>query len=59
MKNIPHVWRTLTDLAKCQDLYIDVKEEVTTILDTLKPLEKPNKVRVTGNSSQKQFNQIK
>lgn len=51
MKRVSLVWTTLNDLMKRNDLLDDVKEEVVFILDTLKPLPKPNPVRVTVKSS--------
>lgn len=51
MKSVPIIWQTLTELIKNENLYNDVKEEINIILDTLKPLEKPNPVRVEGTLS--------
>lgn len=51
MKRQGLVWDTLNTLMKRNDLYEDVKEEVSFILDTLKPLPKPNQLRATVKSS--------
>lgn len=48
MKKINLVWKTLSELMKRPDLYEDVKEEITFVLETLKPLPKPNSIRATG-----------
>lgn len=48
MKKNNQVWSTLNELIKRDDLYDDVKEEITFVLDTLKPLPKPNPIRVNG-----------
>ncbi|CAF0722557.1 unnamed protein product [Brachionus calyciflorus] len=53
MKNAELVWQTLNELLKKKDLYVDVREEINMILDTLKPIEKPEltAVTVSGPSS--------
>ena len=49
MKGVSLIGQTLNELIKNEDLFIDVKEEVTIILETLKPLDKPNPVRAEGD----------
>ena len=49
MKGMSFIGKTLSELIKKDDLFIDVREEITIILETLKPLEKPNPVIVEGN----------
>jgi hypothetical protein len=48
MKRINLVWDTLNELMKREDLFDDVKDEITFILDVLRPLPKPNAIRTTG-----------
>jgi hypothetical protein len=48
MKGMTFIGKTLSELIKNEDLFVDVREEVTIILETLKPLDKPNPVRVEG-----------
>jgi hypothetical protein len=48
MKKLDLVWQTLNDLIKNEELYIDVREEIASIIDILKPLDKPNQLRATG-----------
>ncbi len=48
MKGMAFIGKTLSELIKNEDLFVDVREEVTIILETLKPLDKPNPVRVEG-----------
>lgn len=48
MKGMPFIGKTLNDLIKQDDLFVDVREEITIILETLKPLDKPNPVIVEG-----------
>ena len=48
MKNVDVIWETLNKLNSNKDLFTEVKEEINTILDTLKPLEKPSPVRAVG-----------
>jgi hypothetical protein len=48
MKGMSFIGKTLSDLIKQEDLFVDVREEITIILETLKPLEKPNPVIVEG-----------
>lgn len=50
MKKNNQVWNTLSELIKRENLYDDVKEEITLVLDTLKPLPKPGSIRVTGKN---------
>ena len=49
MKALTFIGKTLNELIKNEELFVDVREEVTIILDTLKPLDKPNSVRVEGS----------
>lgn len=51
MKRISIVWQTLNDLMKDENLYVDVREEIAIILDTLKPLEKPSPLRVASKKN--------
>lgn len=45
MKTMTIITQTLNELMQNEDLYIDVREEITTILDTLKPLDKPEPIK--------------
>lgn len=51
MKAIPNLWQRINELYSNIDLSFDVREELGIILDTLKPLEKPEPVRVEGKLS--------
>jgi hypothetical protein len=48
MKAIPTLWQRIYELHSDIDLSFDVREELSIILDTLKPLEKPEPVKVEG-----------
>lgn len=48
MKNIDTIWNTLTDLNKSKKVFSEVKEEIGTILDSLKPLDKAEPIKATG-----------
>ncbi len=48
MKNNENIWETLNDLNNSTDILSEVKEEINTILDSLKPLNKPVPVKATG-----------
>ncbi|RNA10445.1 hypothetical protein BpHYR1_001734 [Brachionus plicatilis] len=47
MKNIESLWKTISDISKKNDLNNDVREEINIILETLKPIEKPEMLNVT------------
>ncbi len=48
MKNIEQIWSTLSELNKSKKVFSEVKEEIGTILDSLKPLEKSEPIKATG-----------
>ncbi len=50
MKNIEQIWTTLSELNKSKKVFSEVKEEIGTILDSLKPLEKSEPIKATGKS---------
>lgn len=50
MKNIESLWKTISDISKKNDLNNDVREEINIILETLKPIEKPEMLNVTGKN---------
>lgn len=41
MKNVGSLWKTINDVSKRKDLNNDVREEINIILETFKPIEKP------------------
>jgi hypothetical protein len=55
MKSIPNLWETLNKLNHKEDVCDDVKEEVTLILSSLKPVDKPNPVRLEVKGSNEIF----
>lgn len=50
MKNIDSIWNTLTDLNKSKKVFTEVKDEIGTILDSLKPLERSEPIKATGKT---------
>lgn len=48
MKSCGFIWQTLRNLLGNPNLYSDVKEEIESTLETLKPLEKPSPIKVFG-----------
>lgn len=50
MKTLGIIWKTLNELLNQKDLYNDVREEIESTIDILKPVDKPQTLRATGNS---------
>lgn len=48
LKKNESLWKTVNDVSKKKDLNNDVKEELNIILETFKPIEKPEILSVTG-----------
>ena len=62
MKGLSFIWQTLKHLLSNPNLYSDVKEELESTLETLKPLEKPSPIRVlalTPTEVQCEWNEVK
>ena len=51
MKNIDSIWGTLNSLNNSKKVFSEVKDEIGTILDSLKPLEQSEPIKATVKSS--------